>query len=294
MEIENNSDCFNTDTFNSYVYAYLDPRKPATSYEGLYFKHEPFYIGMSAVGDPGRKFSHYYEAIRSKENNYKLNKIRYIKKELGEEKLLENIIVLFDNLSPKQAEACEAELIESIGRIDLNNGPLTNLTSGGMGIYGASDEFYFKRAKNIHKSRQGRSIYSLTPEETKDKVSESMSNWFKQNREKSIKDLPDLKYKRFYLENLKKGLYYYLIISPDGGYHFVSKNSICQASKILKISNATLTWRAEQDYKNENKTFARIMRGSGKGYYCLMFKTLEELITFFEDVTMGNQQPKKE
>lgn len=61
---------------NSYVYIYLDPRKPGKfNYIGYNFEFEPFYVGK---GTKSRIIRHLKEVDR---NPLKVNKISKIKKE---------------------------------------------------------------------------------------------------------------------------------------------------------------------------------------------------------------------
>jgi hypothetical protein len=48
------------------------------------------------------------------------------------------IVILQDKLAEKDALDLEVKLIESYGRIDLNTGPLRNLTNGGEGASGST------------------------------------------------------------------------------------------------------------------------------------------------------------
>jgi hypothetical protein len=112
-----------------YVYAYLDPRKPGKYFYGpVCFDYEPFYIGKG-IGD--RHLFHYYEAQKTVGHSpsRKINKIR----RLLNSKIDPIILILLNELSNIDACSLEIELIKSIGRLDLDTGPLTNLTDGGDG-----------------------------------------------------------------------------------------------------------------------------------------------------------------
>ena len=62
---------------NSYVYIYLDPRKPGKfNYIGYNFEFEPFYVGK---GTKSRIIRHLKEVDR---NPLKVNKISKIKKDV--------------------------------------------------------------------------------------------------------------------------------------------------------------------------------------------------------------------
>jgi hypothetical protein len=107
-----------------YVYVY---RHPTTNI--------PFYVGM---GKKDRYLSHLKEAIKHPtpvRSQGKLNTIRKIIREGSQP-----VIQLIDTkLSKEDAIELEIFLIELIGRKDLKNGSLTNLTSGGDGYSGWSD-----------------------------------------------------------------------------------------------------------------------------------------------------------
>lgn len=107
-----------------YTYLFLDPRKPGKYNYGNYtFDYEPFYVGKG-IGD--RYLIHLKETRETAYNPYKFNKIQKILN------LNMNIEYYFiNNLSEDEAFKNEIELINLIGRIDLNNGVLTNLTNGG-------------------------------------------------------------------------------------------------------------------------------------------------------------------
>ena len=146
-----------------YLYVYLNPLKPGNYIYGKFiFEHEPFYIGK---GVNNRLKSHIIESYSSKKS-LKLNIIRKIIKS-GNKPI---IIKLYENISDYSAKRIEIYLINLIGRISLNKGPLSNLTSGGEGLSG----------------------YNLS-QLSKDKISKSL-NGIKQSKEtiekrkKSIED----------------------------------------------------------------------------------------------------------
>jgi hypothetical protein len=113
-----------------YVYIYLDPRKLGKYVYGEYeFEAEPFYVGM---GHGDRKLAHLYFAHELNEKSYKSNKIRKIKRETNKDA----VIVSKNNLTRKDAANEEIKMIATIGRKDLNLGPLLNLTNGGDGSVG--------------------------------------------------------------------------------------------------------------------------------------------------------------
>ena len=179
------------DKHESYVYIYLDPRKPGI-YEyivndKLYtFNCEPFYVGK---GTYYRLFDHlteseyFSESIKIKgQNTFKCRKIRKIQKEINSNPI---ILKIKEKLSHKNAKDLEKLLIKTIGRRDTGLGPLTNMTDGGDGGLGCvrSEEFkknksiwwkeYFKDPQKL-KEKSDRLLGHIISEETKDKISKSL------------------------------------------------------------------------------------------------------------------------
>jgi hypothetical protein len=117
---------------NDYVYIYLDPRKPGIwTYNEYEFSHEPFYVGRG-VGNRYRM--HLYRAkqktgLVTKRN---LNRIRGILYE-GMEPIIEFVK---KDISYEESVELEVYTISTIGRKDLEKGPLLNLTDGGEGPNG--------------------------------------------------------------------------------------------------------------------------------------------------------------
>jgi hypothetical protein len=117
-----------------YTYALLDPRKPSTwEYalpgKNIVFNYQPFYIGK---GKGHRMTSHLEANARHRGNRHKENKIAKIRL-LGYEPIIKQIS---QNECEELAFAKELILIEGIGRSDLKQGPLTNLSDGGQGPSG--------------------------------------------------------------------------------------------------------------------------------------------------------------
>jgi hypothetical protein len=106
-----------------YNYIYLDPTKPKTTIiKGLniILKHEPFYIGKG-TGD------------RYKQHKYKQSgkSMKCKMKSLRNKNIEPIICLLIKNLTNEESCKNEEYLIKTIGRKDLNKGPLCNLTDGG-------------------------------------------------------------------------------------------------------------------------------------------------------------------
>lgn len=133
-----------------YAYAYLDPRKPGIfDYGEVVFNFEPFYIGK---GHSNRIDDHLKEVLNNhqiqwKGNQLKYNKIRSILKNDKPPILIQ--IRCFENET--NALEFETNLIKKIGRLNLNMGPLTNLTDGGDGLSGYKHTNESKKKMSISK-----------------------------------------------------------------------------------------------------------------------------------------------
>jgi hypothetical protein len=176
-----------------YVYIYLDPRKSGTfQYKELEFNFEPFYVGK---GKGERYIEHIVESKSNFKinNQFKLNKIRKIKNETGENPI---IIKFKENLSEEESLKLEEIIIEKIGRIDLGTGPLTNLS------YKGAPSGYIKLSETIkgkpkspevikmycdgrRKGKNHHMFGKITPIETKLKI--SLSNSGDKNHMKLLK-----------------------------------------------------------------------------------------------------------
>ena len=131
-----------------YVYVYLDPTKPGKYIFGDFvFDFKPFYVGK------GRRHRHRIHLLKVKRNDYKnLPKYHTIKRILDSG--MEPIIIKYkEGLNENDAFALEKCMIESIGRRDLSNGPLRNLSNGGEGSGGR--KFTDEHRKNISLAKKG-------------------------------------------------------------------------------------------------------------------------------------------
>jgi hypothetical protein len=115
-----------------YIYVYLDVRSQGDYTYGEYkFDYEPFYVGKGK----GLRYKKHLSVVKS--GNYKnFAKYHIIKKILDEGK--EPIILkYFKNLTEEDAFKFEMDMIKKIGRFDMGNGPLRNLSEGGEGPSGS-------------------------------------------------------------------------------------------------------------------------------------------------------------
>jgi hypothetical protein len=105
-----------------YIYIYLDPRKSGQYiYDQYSFEYESFYVGK---GKKNRIINIHDKDGRSEDfkkihNKIKLSGLEPIK------------FKLYENLSEEESFEKEVELIDKIGRIDLETGVLVNKSIGG-------------------------------------------------------------------------------------------------------------------------------------------------------------------
>lgn len=159
-----------------YTYKLIDPR------DGIVF-----YVGVAKITKKSPKGKrpkfHTIEAIRYRNNNNKatkganLHKIRKILLIIDS-----NLEVIIDYVGDfdiaEEAFANETKLIQEIGRLDLNTGPLTNLTDGGQGGFNMSEDGR-RRVAESTKSRpnptKGKTLGPY-PKERVEKAAEGLRN----------------------------------------------------------------------------------------------------------------------
>jgi len=93
----------------------------------LSYNEIPFYVGK---GSGSRMYSHVQTAKRNKSKHPVLSKIRKI---LANNENVEYSKIFFTD-NAVEAYSKEIETIKSIGRRNLHEGPLLNLTDGGEGV----------------------------------------------------------------------------------------------------------------------------------------------------------------
>lgn len=132
-----------------YVYIYLDQNGT------------PFYVGKGINGRWRPHLRH------SRQNSFLYNKLRKIG--------VENVAVSFalKNVCEECAHCCEIDLIATIGRRDLEEGTLCNLTDGGEGNSGYV--FSEKTKRKMSFAKKGKPGHRQTAE-TKEKIKKSLKN----------------------------------------------------------------------------------------------------------------------
>ncbi len=181
--------------YTSYIYAYLDPRKPGEYKYGNYiFEFEPFYIGKSKTTTVYNRMYRHLEFVKNRgfdltNNQYKYNLI----KQILDENLEPIVIKVEENLTEENAFNLEKLLIEIIGtRINLK-GSLVNISTGGDG----GDNFTNNpRKEEIREMRRkqmsgtGNHRYGIKLEDTPSyKSKESGHHWNKGlKRSKELKE----------------------------------------------------------------------------------------------------------
>ena len=121
-----------------YVYVFVDPRKPGIYNYGDYsFLFEPFYVGK---GKGNRLKRHLNESQLNSNNNPHKERIlkKIIKKGFDP---IQYAVIIKNSITESNALDLEKNIIQLIGRHNLNSGSLTNLTDGGEGMSNYSSPF---------------------------------------------------------------------------------------------------------------------------------------------------------
>ena len=153
-----------------YVYVYLDPRKSGDYiYDELKFDYEPFYVGK---GKKDRDIIHLTKCRYSKSGSYifydKLNKLLNLD--------IKPIILRIKEFDIEEESLLfEKVVISKIGRME--NGPLVNLTDGGIG---------------------GDTFSSLSEEKKKIKLERMSKSMLGKNKGKKCSEEQKLYYKELY------------------------------------------------------------------------------------------------
>lgn len=155
----------------------------------------PFYVGK---GTKKRMYEHHRLAKQNKIKSPVICKIKNMI-ENGRNVIYEKVFLTDDvNLALLK----EIELIKQIGRKDLNNGPLCNLTDGGEGVvnYRFTEEHKKNLSDSIKKAiEEGRYLPEGGKYIRTDKNKEEMSNSLKEYWQTSKSDLHKAKIREFAL-----------------------------------------------------------------------------------------------
>lgn len=263
---------------NVYVYVYLDPRKPGIFKSTLAtFLFEPIYVGM---GKGDRFKSHLSEAKKSSANVLKLNKIRKILEEYGDP-----FILVFDVDTRERAIELEISLISQLGRIDINSGPLVNMTSGGEGTCSLSRESLVKRGKSISKGLTGVSKGRTHTESWKTKQSEGIRRSFKEYQNKFDLEPSDIKVhitdidlkstdSNFFGSSNRRATYYYILITPSNEFIFVNKGCVNNKCKELGLPEWSIL-NCANVFESSGKLF-RVRKSTARGWSAIKFKSLSD------------------
>jgi len=245
-----------------HVYALLDTRKKGPFWYGHWkFEYEPFYIGK---GKWDRLQGHLLEAINGyKTNLFKNAVIKKIIKKTGKNPF---VAIKSKYLTEKQAFELEIRLISHIGRRDLKEGPLTNLTDGGEGSSGVipSAKTLLKRGKGIHKTKSkrdysGKNAYWYGRKHTKKSLLKMSKNSYWNTHTHTKKS-------RLKISKSKKGISNekcresWDIVSPTGKkYTTDNLKEFCIKKKINYLS--LLSWYKWYGWTIYNKTNKYGQRG---------------------------------
>lgn len=243
------------DTINNfYIYIYLDPRKPGDyKYNNLAFNFEPIYIGK---GKGNRDMYHYKYYCDNEILERKLKKIRALD--------LEPIIMrIVEQLLEADALTKEVELIKSIGRLNLLEGTLCNLTDGGEGCSGLVQSAEHKQQNSIKNQGTYQERYGI---ETAQRLKEVRAQQLKGNTYgKNITDEGRAKISKAnskpWLEKYGEGYVKsrntaYYIVSPNKDEYIVFSNKQLMDFALVvglpKTSLLMLTWASakKEHYKN--------------------------------------------
>jgi hypothetical protein len=233
---------------NYYIYIYLDPRKYGYYKYGEYkFDYEPFYVGKGK----NDRCKIYYNR-----NKYFKNKINKIIR-CG---LKPIIFKLYENLNENKSFEFEKKLIKEIGRIDLKTGSLINMTDGGEGTSGISEEERSKISERM-KGENNPFFGKHHTEETKRILRKNFQEIKEEFEKRNYKLLTEEKdYK-----NSKQKLNY---ICPNGHKGFIRWNDF-QQGKGCKICKYELL------SENQRKNFDEIKKEFENRDYRLLTKEKE-------------------
>jgi group I intron endonuclease len=238
-----------------YVYLLLDSSKPGDyQYGDFKFNFEPFYVGKGK----GYRIKNTTKDLRS--NLFKSNKIK---------KLLENNIEiikikLFENIEENESLQKEIMLIKTIGRRNLNNGPLVNLTDGGEGLSGFVYTEETLKKRSISQTGEGNGFFGHKhTEEVRKKHSllvrgESHPMFGKKHSEETIKKLKEHREKKISNKLLKEVCQKFnkSVLMFDLNMNFIEEfNSVKECSQKTGINESIISKCCRGDIKSPTRYF---------------------------------------
>jgi hypothetical protein len=241
---------------NFYVYVYLDQRRKGNYIYGIYkFSYEPFYIGK---GKNSRLKDHLFE--NDLYNTEKHKRILQIKSECSKNPI---IIKYAKNLSEEQAFDLEIDMITTIGRNLLQEGPLLNIQKGGQGFSGwIPTQNWIQKIKKAAKvrwnnpeNRRKQSVVLKNIGQTKsfkEKSSKTTSKRWKNNREIMISyQHRDNVKKKKSETSIKANSKIWILISPSGKRFITDRLKIfCELYNLKTEPLQRVAMAKQLHYKN--------------------------------------------
>lgn len=170
------SKCCNPKDPIFYVYVYLDPTKPGHYCYGEYcFLFEPIYVGK------GKENRAYYHLCGKGKNTEFLDRIKEIKLQTDNDPY---IIIYEKNLQEVPALNLEIIMTESIGRLNIETGPLYGKTGGGQGRVGFKHTAETRQKISESKKGNKNALGHRHTDETKRKMSELAKNMTDEHKRK--------------------------------------------------------------------------------------------------------------
>lgn len=238
-----------------YVYVLLDSSKPGSyQYDKFIFDYEPFYIGKGK----GYRIKNTIKDVR--DDSFKSKKIR---------KLLSlNIEIislkLYEDLTEKDAFEKEIYMIDKIGRINLNKGPLVNTTNGGEGSSGFvyTEEVLIKRSISQTGDKNG--FYGKKhTKEVKEKHSKLVSGdshpmYGKKHKEETIDKLKKHRLENISNDNIKEACQKFnkSVLMYDLEMNFINEyDSVKSCSSDTNINESIISKCCRGDIKSPTRYF---------------------------------------
>lgn len=156
-----------------YVYVLLDPRKPGEYKYGKWtFTHCPFYVGKGKGGRARRHFKDYLNKSTTQSyNSRKLKRIAAIHEATGGEPIVKAI----KNLSEARSFELEQHVIDAIGY--GRNGPLVNMTAGGLGGNGSLRGPMSAKSKSVMSDSIKRTLQTKDEDYWKSRAAKVSETW---------------------------------------------------------------------------------------------------------------------